>query len=171
MAWRAGGADAPAETSWTSGLAPAGSSVTSPISCPVTSGPPAELAGGGLMGETRRGGRWAPEREVVVWVEVDAVGGRVEVVDVELGVAEAWVVEVPWFAVEVVDWDAWFPAELPGCLPLLFRGPVGVCDFREVPEPLCLWLPVADGPGAPTVIGSSAPPPPPAVSVTCTLTS
>ena len=51
------------------------------------------------------------------------------------------------------------------------RGPVGLCDLRDVPDPVCLCFPEAAGAAGPTLIGISVPPPAPAASVTCNVTA
>src|ERR1700733_197805 len=92
-AWRAGGADAAgAGTLCTSGLAPAGRSVTSLISCPLTSGPETGAGAGGLI--TGAGWRGVRGCEPVVRAGVVSVFAPevVGVVDVELGVVAVWLV-------------------------------------------------------------------------------
>jgi hypothetical protein len=81
------------------------------------------MSGGGLIGEVCAGAWCVRARELVVRVEVAGVWARSDVVGAEAGAVVAGVVAVVGVLLGVVD--LWFPAVLPGCVPLLFRGPVG----------------------------------------------
>jgi hypothetical protein len=127
-------------TAWTSGLAAIG--VTSLISCPLTSGPD---TGGGEVGRAREAAtRRLVALRAAVWCGV-AAAGCVEVVGAWVEVVDVGVVELVLALFEVllsapvvddaIDFD--LPGRPPAWVPLLFFGPVGVCDLRFVPAPDC----------------------------------
>jgi len=160
VAWRtAGGAAAAVGVTWTSGLEPTGSGVTSLIRRPVTSEPIGEAGGGLRLGVVRCGRGWVTGRGATVCVaglgaELVVVAGAGVVGELVVLVVLVGPVVVGPVLAGVVVWPAGGGVERPlaelpdGVAPLWPAGrwlclpwsePAGDFDLVGVLPPVCVW--------------------------------